>query len=84
MVILYIQVKEERTDPSSPRSTINKNKLEDLCPVDSFAIDAPETENQTIRCSDAAVDIQQAFLIIIRPVLFRRSNICLKVITKKL
>lgn len=52
--------KEERTDPSSPRSSLNRNKLEDLCPVDSLAADSPETENQTIRCSDATRDIQNA------------------------
>ena len=52
--------KEERTDPSSPRSTLNKNKLKDLCPVDSPAVDSPDTENQTISCSDAALSIQKA------------------------
>ena len=51
---------EERTDPSSPRSSLNSNKLEDLCPVDSVALDSAEAENQTINCSDAARDIQNA------------------------
>ena len=62
-IFIHSGEKQQEDTSSSPRGfTPNRNRLKDLCSIDSKAIDTPQLENNIIDCNQTILDVENLLL----------------------